>query len=85
MPSELKRFGTTNRKPYVENPRITFDRNLRKLIKMHGCGYKKCADEIGLPRDVLHTYLYQHRFPGPEALQALAQAFGVPVEVFFRR
>lgn len=85
MPQGLKRFGVTNTKMYVENPRITFYRNLKKLIKLHGTGYKRCADDIGLPRDVLHMYLYQHRFPGPEALQALAQAFGVPVEVFFRR
>lgn len=74
---------------YVENPQVTFVRNLKKLLER----YKKqtgktVADfrrESGIPKMTLYFYQTGQRWPRPEHLQRLASELGVPVEMFFRR
>ena len=73
---------------YVENPRITFRRNLLRILNEYrqqtGHGTKYVAKCAGMPENMLQEYKNGRRYPGPENLQRIAQALGLPVETFFR-
>lgn len=74
---------------YVENPRITFRRNLHRIIELYkeqtGCSKASIERAAGFGDKVLRDYLSGRRYPTPEQLQKLASVLELPVEVFFRR
>lgn len=74
---------------YIEDPRITFRRNLRRILDAYreqtGYGLPRLSKMSGIGRTSFHDYLTGRRFPSPEGLRRLAELFELPVEVFFRR
>ena len=74
---------------YVENPRITFKRNLQKMldkwVKRYDSSYAEFARVAGIREHHLRYYRRGERFPTPEQMVKLAKALQQPVEMFFRR
>lgn len=74
---------------YVENPRITFQRNFLRLLKMWcattGLSMNEFGRRIGVCSAQLHYYKTGERAPSFDALGRMAEVMGVPVEMFFRR
>lgn len=73
---------------YVENPRITFRRNFTKLLASYkeatGYGLRRFAKRCGMTDTMIYDFRTGRRYPSPESMQRLAEAFELPVEVFFR-
>lgn len=54
-----------------------FAYNLEALIKSRGISMAEAARRLNVPQATLSNWLAGKRFPKPEAVDALAEAFGV--------
>ena len=78
---------------YVEDPQITFTRNLNRIMRLY-CQrnnisskefYRRMAASGLINTMTFDYYLRGQRWPMPQKLQGLCEFLGVPVEMLFRR
>ena len=76
-------------RPFVENPRATFVRNLRKILDQFkantGYGLRRLSRLADLDYAHLRRIEKGKTYPGPETMQLLAELLGVKIEDFFRQ
>ena len=74
---------------YIENPRITAQRNVVKLLDEYrrrtGKGYRYVARQCQMRETTLCNIRRGLACPGLDTIWKLAQFWGIPTEVFFRR
>lgn len=74
---------------YIEDPRITAQRNVVKLLneyrKRTGKGYRYVAHECKMRETTLCEIRRGIAYPGLDTIWKLAQFWQIPTEVFFRR